>query len=368
SYGVGNHSFKSKNKKKKIGSITIENSGSNYQNKLVVTGTSGINTASNTITILNHGYNSGEVITYNSTGTVIGGLSSSTSYYVTKINDDQFKLSQIGIGTLGDTKTFYYDTHQYIDLTSTGIGLHKFNYPEISVSISGRIGVSTLSGQNFNAIINPIFRGQVQSVFVNSGGLNYGSEDIINHNRQPLFELNSGSGIQLTPIISNGQIVDVLVNSPGDGYNSPPNLQIDGTGTGALLTPVLSNGSLVEVKVIYGGIGYNQSNTSITVTSAGIGAKFEAQIKSWKINLVERLVINSEISGDEGILTSGLNPNYGLQYSHAYAPKYLRELVQATRFRNGKKEYVPDRQIDSNGTELTSDAHSPIIGWAYDGN
>ena len=368
SYGVGNHSFKCKNKKKKIGSITIENSGINYQNKLVVTGTSGINTASNTITILNHGYNSGEVITYNTTGTVIGGLSSSTSYYVTKIDDDQFKLSQIGIGTLGSTKTFYYDTNQYVNLTSTGIGFHKFNYPEISVSIRGRIGVSTLSGQNFNAIINPIFRGQVQSVFVNSGGLNYGSEDIINYNRQPLFELSSGSGIQLTPIISNGQIVDVLVNSPGDGYNSPPNFQINGTGTGALLTPVFSNGSLIEVKVIYGGIGYNQSDTSIVVTPAGTGAKFEAQIKSWKINLVERLLQNSQISGDEGILTPGLNANYGLQYSHAYAPKYLRELVQATRFRNGRKEYVPDRQVDSNGTELTSDAHSPIIGWAYDGN
>ena len=368
SYGVGNHSFKSKNKKKKIGSITIENSGINYQNKLVVTGTSGINTASNTITILNHGYNSGEVITYNPTETVIGGLSSSTSYYVTKIDDDQFKLSQIGIGTLGSTKTFYYDTHQYVNLTSTGIGSHTFNYPEISVSIRGRIGVSTLSGQNFNAIINPIFRGQVQSVFVNSGGLNYGSEDIINHNRQPLFELNSGSGIQLTPIISNGQIVDVLVNSPGDGYNSPPNLQINGSGFGALLTPVLSNGSLVEIKVIYGGIGYNQSNTTIAVTPAGIGAKFEAQIKSWKINLVERLLQNSQISGDEGILTPGLNANYGLQYSHAYAPKYLRNLVQATRFRNGRKEYVADRQVDGNGTELTSDAHSPIIGWAYDGN
>ena len=344
SYGVGNHSFKSKNKKKKIGSITIENSGINYQNKLVVTGASGINTASNTITALNHGYNSGEVITYNPTETVIGGLSSSTSYYVTKIDNDQFKLSQIGIGTLGSTKTFYYDTNQYINLTSAGIGSHRFNYPEISVSISGRIGVSTLSGQNFNAIVQPIFRGQVQSAFISSGGSEYGSEDIINYNRQPLFELNSGSGIQLTPIISNGQIVDVLVNSPGDGYNSPPNLQIDGTGIGALLTPILSNGSLVEVKVIYGGIGYNQSDTSIAVTPAGIGAKFEVQIKSWKINLVERLVTNSQISDDEGILTPGLNSNYGLQYSHAYAPKYLKDLVQIT------------------------DSHSPIIGWAYDGN
>ncbi len=367
SHGVGNHSFKSKNKKKKIGSITIENSGLNYQNKLVTTGISGINTASDTITITNHGYRSGEIIAYNATETPIGGLSSSTSYYVTKINDSQFKLSSIGIGTIGFTTSFYYDTKQYINLTSTGSGIHKFNYPEIKVSVKGRIGVSTLSGQDFSAVVQPIFRGEVQSVFVESGGLGYGSEEIINYNRQPTFGLNSGSGIQLTPIVSNGQIVDVLINSPGSAYNSPPNLQVNGSGTGALLTPVLSNGTLIEVKVIYGGIGYDQSNTSITVTSAGLGAKFEAQIKSWKINLVERILLNSQITDDDGILTAGLNGDYGLQYSHAYAPRNLRSSVQGTKFGEGETIYVTDLQTDQN-IETNSDAHSPIIGWAYDGN
>ena len=367
SYGVGNHSFKSKNKKKKISSITIEDSGSGYQNKLVTTGISGINTASDSITIPNHEYQSGEVIVYNATETPISGISSATSYYVTKINDDEFKLSSIGIGTIGITSSFYYDTKQYINLISTGTGIHKFNYPEIKVSVKGRIGVSTVSGQDFSATIQPVFRGSVQSVFVNSGGSNYGSEDILNYNRQPLFELNSGSGIELTPIVLNGQIVDVLINSSGSGYNSPPNLQVNGSGISALLTPVLSNGTLVEVKVIYGGIGYEQSNTSITVTPAGVGAKFEAQIKSWKINLVQRLIENSQITDDDGILAPGLNADYGLQYSHAYASRSLRSSVQATKFREGEKVYVTDLQILDN-KELTSDAHSPIIGWAYDGN
>ena len=367
SYGIGNHSFKSKNKKKKIGSIVVENSGSNYQNKLTTTGVTGINTASNIITISNHGYQSGEVITYNATQTPVGGLSSSTSYYVTKVNEDQFRLSSIGIGTLGITTSFYYDTKQYVNLTSIGSGSHNFNYPEIQVSIKGRIGVSTLTGQDFNAVIQPIFRGQIQSVFVESGGSKYGSEEIINYNRQPLFELNSGSGIELTPIVSNGQIVNVLVNSSGSGYNSPPNLEVIGDGTGAILTPIFSNGSLVEVKVIYGGIGYNPNNTSIIVTSSGIGAKFEAQIKSWKINLVERVIQTSKITSDDGILTLGLNNDYGLEYAHAYAPRQLRSLVQATSFREGKKVYVPDLQI-LDTKEVTSNAHSPIIGWAYDGN
>jgi len=367
SYGIGNHSFKSRNKKKKIGSITVDSSGVGYQNKLVTTSTSGINTSSNVIKINDHGYNSGEIIVYNALETPIGGLSSATSYYVTKVDDNQFKLSQIGISTLGIATSFYYDTKQYIDLTSAGSGVHKFNYPEIKVRIKGKIGVSTLTDQDFSAIVQPIFRGEVQSVFVHSGGQGYGSEEIINYNRQPLFEFNSGSGIQLTPVISNGQIVNVIINSPGGGYNSPPTLQINGTGFGALLTPILSNGSLSEVKVINGGGGYSSSSTSIDVIPAGSGAKLESQIKSWKINLVERLTQNSQITDDDGILNAGLNTNYGLEYTHAYAPRYLRSSTQASRFRDGKRVYVQDLQI-LDSKEIVSSAHSPILGWAYDGN
>ena len=35
---------------------------------------------------------------------------------------------------------------------------------------------------------------------------------------------------QLTPIISNSRIVDVVVNDGGSEYNSPPNLIIRGEG------------------------------------------------------------------------------------------------------------------------------------------
>ena len=373
SYGQGNHSIKSKNKKRKIGSIKVESPGINYQNKLAVTGISGIKTSSDTITIKDHGYNSGEIIVYEATEEPIGGLSSSTSYYVTKIDNNQFKLSEIGIGTLGISTSFYYDIKKYVNLTSTGRGDHKFNYPKIKVEVKGRIGVSTLSGENFSAKIQPIFRGEIQSVFVDNGGSNYGSNEIINHNVQPEFSLNSGSGAQITPIVSNGQILEVLIQSSGSGYNSPPNLTVNGAGTGALLTPVLSNGSLVEVKVIYGGLGYSQSSTSITVTPAGEGAKLEAQIQSWKINLVERLIKSQQITKDDGIVFKGLNKNYGLQYTHAYAPRNLRFSVQATKFEDGGVRYVPDLVI-FDGKELSADdssgtnAHSPIIGWAYDGN
>ena len=368
SYGTGNHLFRSKNKKSKIGSITVDNSGSNYQNKFTYVEPIGINTASNTISIKQHGYNSGEIIVYNPSESPIGGLAASTQYYVTKVDDDNFKLSPLGISTLGFSTSFYYESKQYVNLISVGSGLHQFNYPEIKVLIRGRIGISTVISQDVSAKIQPIFRGQIQSVFVGNGGKNYGSEDIINYNRQPLFNLNSGSGSQVTPVISNGSIVDVLINSPGSNYNSPPDLKISGNGFGAVLTPIISNGSLVEVKIIYGGSNYGNSNTKIEIIPAGKNAKFESKIKSWKINLVERLIQNTQVSSqDDGILTSGINSDYGLQYTHAYASRDLRSSVQGTSFKNGRTIYTPDLQTVDN-KEVSSASHSPIIGWSYDGN
>ena len=47
---------------------------------------SGINTALDTVTIKNHGYNSGEILRYSvGTGNVIGGLTDDTDYYVTRV-------------------------------------------------------------------------------------------------------------------------------------------------------------------------------------------------------------------------------------------------------------------------------------------
>ena len=368
-YGIGNHTFKCVNKKKKIGSITIENSGFNYQNKKTTVTNVGIDTSADIITINNHGYESGEIIAYTPGQTSIGGLTTS-SYYVTKLNENQFKLSNIGFGTVGVStgiSNFYYKTKQYVNLTSTGSGTHVFNYPPINVQVTGRIGVSTIIPQNFSAIIQPIFRGNINSVFVESGGSSYGSEDILNYNKQPNFLLNSGSGCQLTPVISNGQIVDVIINSSGSGYNSPPTLILTGDGSGALLTPILSNGTIISVKIISGGLGYTKAKTYITVDAAGQEANFACQIKSWKIDLVKRLIETKNITDDDGVIDNGINRNLGLEYTHAYAPRNLRKSVLSTSVENGVVTKTPDLQVINNA-EQKSLAHSPIIGWAYDGN
>ena len=364
SLGTGSHYFKCVQKKQKIGSISIENPGFGYSNNKTVAKVSGINTSSNTITIENHGYSSGDILTYETTGTSISGLSTTLTYYVSTIDEDNFKLSHVGLGTI--TKDFYSNTGQFIDLKSTGSGLHIFNYEPIVVSVSGVTGISTLSGQDFNATVQPIFRGSVKSVFVEDGGSSYGNEEIVNHVKQPGFNLNSGSGAVLIPVINGGKIVDVVINYAGSNYNSPPDLVINGSGFGAVITPNLSNGTIASVNIISSGSNYLSSDTTIDVLSAGKSAKLEAHIQSWRINLVERYIRSNKITNDDGFVSVGLN-KFGLQYTHPYVARKLRSSVLGTKKVNGKTIFTPDLVLVDN-KEILSTSHSPIIGWAYDGN
>jgi hypothetical protein len=361
SFGIGSHSLRSFNKKSVLGSVNIENSGSGYENKrrTVSSNVSGINTSINQINIENHDFKNGEVVKYSTSGSQIGGLTNNTEYYVTVIDNNSFKLSQVGSGS--QTRDFFYSTRQFVDFTSIGSGTHIFNYSEISVEVIGNVGGSV----QFKAQVQPIFRGEITSVHLESGGVNYGSPEILNHNRQPTIRLSRGSGAQVTPIVSEGKIVEILINSSGSGYNSVPDLDILGEGIGAVLTPIIENGRLVEVKVIESGIGYSPSTTAVTITPSGSLAEFSSKIQTWNVNLFSKSL--PIIAEDDGILSEGLNEDYGLQFAHLYAPRKLREILYASD-QDGNTLYGRKDLRKISNKEINSTDHSPIIGWAYDGN
>ena len=375
-FGVGNHLLRSKNKKKRIGSISIKNSGSGYQNKNLLVSPSGISAELDIITISNHGYKSGELVFYTTTGSPIGGLTTNTSYYVDVVDNDRFRLSLVGTSStvgLGTTfigittfSDFYYNSKQFINLTSSGSGIHKFNYQPISVSIVGTIGVSSEVNQDFSAKVNPIFRGEIDSVYVTNGGRNYGSE-IINYNRQPRFKVETGVDAQISPVILDGKVVDAIIINNGKEYTSSPELKVIGSGTGAILSPVVNNGKIVSVNIISSGGGYDKNTTSIVVVAAGSNAKFEARIRSWRINLVERLIKNNQITSDDSVVDISTSNNLGLQYCHAYPPRKLRRSILSTDKTSGTDVFVPDLLL-TGGIESSSNAHSPILGWSYDGH
>ena len=371
-YGEGVQRFKASEKKDIVTDIIVDNSGSNYQNKKRTCTNAGINTALSLINIFSHGYETGETLEYSTTGLVVSGLNTTSQYLVKKIDQNSFKLSSVGLGTTARTR--YLDSEQYIDLRSIGSEIHSFNYPPISVSITGNIGVSTLAGQDFSAQLQPLFRGHIDSFHVVGGGSSYGSPDIINYDRQPLFEFNSGSGAEVTVVVNGGIIQEVLITRPGSGYNSPPDLTINGTGKNAKLASIVENGELKEIKVLSGGFGYSdgQSPTTLTITAAGKEALLKANMQKWTVNLFQKYF--NIIREDDGIVALPKRYDNGLQYSHLYAPRKLRQSVYV-KVQGGKEleldelvQYgVEDLRLENN-EESVSEYHSPIIGWAYDGN
>jgi hypothetical protein len=341
SYGTGTHKIRAKTRKITLGSINIVNSGSGYSNKKRTTQPIGINTSLNFITIKNHDYKTGDIIRYDYQGTKVSGLSTSKDYFVTKIDEDSFVLSEVGVGNT--YREFYFETKQYVNLETVGVGTHIFNYPKISVEIIGDVNVSVSGGvtkETFKAKIEPSFKGNITSIHLENGGNNYGASNIINFDRQPSITLDSGSGCELNPIIKDGKIVDVIILVAGSNYNSTPNLSITGDGFGAVLYPIIENGRVVSVNIIEGGKGYKKENTKILVQSNGSGSKLYSKLQTWTVNLYERF--KEYLSEDGGFLSESINPDYQLQYTNIFCPEKL---------------------IDGNSLR-----HSSIIGWAYDGN
>ena len=140
---------------------------------------------------------------------------------------------------------------------------------------------------------------------------------------------------------------------------------MNGDGYGAILTPIIENGVLTEVKIISGGSSYTSDGTTLTVLPVGLSAKFQSNIQTWRINLFQKYF--DSFTPDDGIISNGINSDYGLQYSHFYAPRPLRESIYSVE-QGGQTLYGYEDLRKNNGKEIDNDQHSPIIGWAYDGN
>ena len=365
-FGFGIQELKCANKKRIISSVSIASSGSGYSNRLTSITSVGINTAKNTINIKSHGYKTGDLIRYDTKSLEpISGLTTQTNYYVTEVDGNSFRLSSVGIGST--VPNFYLRNKEFINLTSGGSGIHEFNYPPVTIVIDGHIGVSTFSGQDFNAKLRPSIKGSIKSVYVADGGVGYGSSDIINYNRQPSIILNRGVNAELSPIISaKGKLSSVIVKNPGSGYNSPPELKLLGNGFGATIIPILKGGSIESVKVVHAGVGHSITD-KIQVISNGDGAEFFTNTKVWTINTVERLIQNNQITSDDGVVSTGSQSKYGLEYSHLYAPRKLRQSTFVKKDVGDKKVFTPDLRLQ-NDIEQVSANHSPILGWSYDGS
>ena len=366
--GVGKHTFKSLKKKNVVEAINVIDGGDNYQNKKTFSQPAGINTSDNTFNIRNHGYATGDALKYfGSTSGVsnqISGINSTTEYYVTVVDNDSFKLSETGSGTT--PKNFYAKTGQFKQIASSGLGTHTFNYPPISVTLTGKVGLEPDGNETFTARVQPIFRGEITSANLSNHGVGYGVTDIVNYHRKPVISYSQGKDAQLKPVVYNGGISEVIVLGGGSGYVSTPDLKIIGPGRGCILTPIIKDGKIDSIFVVEPGIGYDNINLSVEVQppQALSRSKFDCNIQKWKVNLFTKYF--DSITLDDGVLDLATKAKNGIQYAHLYGPRELRKTLYS-KDQNGENLYgLTDLRF--NGTELKSNNHSPIIGWAYDGN
>jgi hypothetical protein len=319
--------------------IKVLNGGENYTNREIRVSPSGISTATNIITFNNHGFESGEIIVYNYETSPVSGLSSSHRYQVIKIDSNTFSLADAGIG---GTSVSDYQRGRVIPFNSTGSGYQIFNYPKINLGVEYcAVG---LGSTQFRGTINatPIVRGEIIGVNVYEHGQDYGS-NILNLHKKPEIAIKTGKSAQLSPIIINGRIESVNVQYGGVEYHSIPDIVISGSGKGAVLRPVVENQKIVGVIVVGGGSGYSESDTKLIVKSTGKNAIFDPQVRSLSVNtnILYNDVTTSTKFANEIVRSSYNNLQYGIcGYSG----------VLQTHF-------------GDNGS-----SHSPIIGWAYDGN
>ena len=378
-FGTGTHNFRSRDQRKFIDRIVITSSTDDFSTrKVVIDGVAwppadqkdiyksfvGVNVEKNFIYARNHAFKTGDNVEYSFDGTIIGGLSTSANYKVTVLDKNRFLLSEAG--TPNSISSVNFDKKSYVNLTSVGAGTHTFQYPSITVKINGIVSAGNTDAipSYYTAVGSPVILGKLDNVFVRNGGVGYGVSNVMNYKRDIEVKVETGQGADIKAIIVNGKVVSAYVASSGIEYTSPPTVNVIGKGQLAKLTANIANGAITSVDVIDGGSGYGQ-DTRVEVVPTGVNAQLSPEIHEWKFNDVERYKVALQLDNPSILKKDRLNRE--LVQIHSGTPLKQTKLISfypGAHYRGILKD-----NLDGNGDEITTGfAHSPIVGWAYDGN
>jgi hypothetical protein len=190
------------------------------------------------------------------------------------------KLSEDGIlyGTIKDDLDLDFKVVQgtydkdYYDVNPYDYGDNIEPATARTLITSGRVtGTSITYGGN-GYLLDPevIIGGSVETVTIVDGGTGYTVAPRVVFSNSPI---SGGITAQGIATISNGSVVSITVTNPGTGYSTPPKIyfQNQNTGSGATatcslfpgfgadITARVSNGTLVELVVNNSGSGYTQA-------------------------------------------------------------------------------------------------------------
>jgi hypothetical protein len=281
----------------------------------------------------NHGFETGDIVEYGVVGlgvtTVpsapITGLSTTLKYKLVVPDENTIKFCNAGIA---GTSNYDFERRDFVDLRDQGQGVHFIKYPDIDVDVIVSYA-STITGI---ITATPFVKGVIESVYVDRGGY-YGS-DIINFEKNPPVSIRGGIGARIKPVVTFGEITGVQILSRGRFYQKNPEIVVEdssGSGAGALLRAIVEDGEIADVLILSAGISYGENTTDIKVVDTGKDAILISRIRPLNVNLYARF-------GFEGLVDN----NYSIT---AYDRKIREDVYNDLGF-----------------------SHSPIIGWANDGN
>ena len=254
-------------------------------------------------------------------------------------------VSIVGGGGFGATATAVITNGVVSRILVDSPGQDYTSQPTVSVS----------GGEGTGCTATASVRGPIKSVSVTSKGSNYTSS--------PKIKLNSGEGAVAQPIIINGRIVSIAIIAAGKGYTTAPEIIINGDGYGAVAKATIGTvgedrGRVTSITVVNRGVGYTTGMTTVRLQAIGEMAEFTANVFEWTRNLQDEL--SNSFDAARGYVFAGYNTQYGGEYAHLSDPKQLRYVLGDNVFRNPST---------GNLQELaTGYVHSPILGWAFDGN
>lgn len=243
-----------------IDAVVINDSGTGYGSTLQTS----INVSNSTLT------GSGATVSY-----TLGLLGEFTSVSVVTPGSGYTAGAKLRItSTTGAgailSPTFVGGELTSVSIISAGVG-YIISNTTVTVSVGGAVvvpQVSSITGRIVGISIVDEGAGYASPPALTVSSATGSGTGILNGNVSALVEakLNGGS-------IKHVSIIDPGINYP---VASSTQITVSGDGIGATFTPVIYNGSIIDVVVESGGSGY--TSATLTVTGPGTGANLSATI------------------------------------------------------------------------------------------
>ena len=244
---------------------------------------------------------------------------------------ETYETSRKDIGIFIDGVLAYSHKHEdsvfngpitSIDVTNQGTGYSR--PPFVLINNTPYLATANMSGL------------VVESVTIDTPG---------SYTVTPTVDIVSGRNAELNAVVTAGEITSITITNPGEYYSAPPRITItDRNGRGRFAqyeARVSATGQITEMIKINGGSFYTAGDVLIEIIPSGSNATATASIFEWIKNRYETLGNDKDTE-------------YGFSF------------LNSRGFRNyGVVAYPPSLKTSFNDTGSN---HSPIIGFAYDGN